>query len=70
MYNATAMSGPEFLEAVAEAERGNSNDINADIYRQRAHEWAQDKRLIDNLRQQLQAAQDRLAEIRLAVLVR
>lgn len=64
MYHATAMTGPEFLDAVADAERSNSNDINADIYRQRALEWAGDKRTIVNLREELQAATDRLAEIR------
>jgi hypothetical protein len=70
MYHATAMSGPEFLEAVANAERGNSNDVNADIYEQRAHEWRQDKRTIVSLRDELQAANDRLAEIRRQATVR
>jgi hypothetical protein len=63
MYHATAMSGPEFLEAVAHAERGNSNDINADIYEQRAAEWKLDKRAIETLQQDLQAAKDKLAGI-------
>ena len=70
MYHATAMSGPEFLDAVADAESANSNDINADIFRQRALEWTQDKRTIANLRDELQAANDRLAEIRRAATVR
>ena len=70
MQHATAMSGPEFLEAVAHAERGNSNDVNASCFEQRAQEWKLDKRTIVNLREELQAANDRLAEIRRAATVR
>ena len=70
MYHATAMSGPEFLEAVAHAERGNSNDVNADAFEQRAREWQTDKSPIVNLREELQAANDRLADIRRTVTVR
>lgn len=66
MRHATAMSGPEFLDAVADAESANNNDINADIYRRRALEWAQDKRTIASLRDELQAANDRLDEVRRA----
>ena len=67
--HATAMSGPEFLDAVADAESGNSNDINADAYRQRAHEWKLDKRTIQHLRDELQDARDRLSEVRRAATV-
>lgn len=63
MQHATAMSGPEFLEAVAHAERGNSNDVNADHFEQRAQEWKLDKRTIETLQQDLQAANDKLAGI-------
>ena len=69
MFHATAMSGPEFLEAVAHAERGNSNDINASVFEERAAEWKLDKRTIVNLREELQAANDRLADIRRAATV-
>ena len=58
--HATAMTGPEFLDAVADAEAANSNDINADAYRTRAVEWSNDKCTIYNLREELQAANDRL----------
>ena len=69
MCHATAMNGPEFLEAVANAERGNGNDINADVYDQRAGEWKLDKRTIVHLREELQSANDRLAEVRRAATV-
>lgn len=66
MFHATAMSGPEFLDAVADAEAAQCNDINADAYRQRALEWAQDKLTIAQLEADLQAANDRLADVRRA----
>lgn len=69
MLHATAMTGPEFLDAFADQSAAQGLDINADIIRSRATEWAQDKRVIANLREELQAAKDRLAEIRRAATV-
>ena len=69
MCHATAMNGPEFLEAVANAERGNGSDVNAACFEQRAQEWALDKRTIVHLREELQSANDRLADIRRAATV-
>lgn len=59
----TAMSGPDFLEHVADAEAANHNDINAQIYRDRAAQWKQDQQLL--LQEQLRAQdlQDRLDAI-------
>lgn len=64
MHHATAMSGPEFLGAVADAEAHDGKGVNADAFRTRAAEWSNDKRTIYALREELQAANDRLHEIR------
>lgn len=55
-----AMPGPDFLEAVADAELAQGNGVNADIYRQRAREWRQ--QLAD-----LEQMQARLASMQLAL---
>lgn len=61
MLHATAISGPEFLDAVADANEAEGLPINADVFRSRANEWAQDKRTITLLQNELQHAKDRLA---------
>ncbi|MGH8075603.1 MAG: hypothetical protein ACREO4_16255 [Lysobacter sp.] len=33
------LSGPDFLEAVADQEAANGNDVNAGIFRERALQW-------------------------------
>lgn len=35
------LPGPDFLDKVADAELAHGHDVNADIFRQRAHEWRQ-----------------------------
>lgn len=64
------LSGPDFLDAVADAEAANDNLINADVYRQRARQWKQLEadheqlqqrnatlqRTLDRLRRELQVA--------------
>lgn len=67
--HATAMSGPEFLDAVADASAGNGLDINAQVFRERALEWAGDKRTIEHLRAEVENLTDRLADVRRAALV-
>ena len=62
MFHATAMSGPEFLEAVANAERGNGNDVNAAAYEQRAREWQNHLAALQNLREENDALSTRIAE--------
>lgn len=64
MPHATAMNGPEFLHAVARAEAGNGNDINAEAYELRAMQWAADLQTIDAQARLLQDANDRLASAR------
>ncbi|GAB3305794.1 hypothetical protein [Luteimonas notoginsengisoli] len=39
MAHPNALSGPDFLEAVAEQEAANGNDVNAHIFRERALQW-------------------------------
>lgn len=68
-FHATAMTGPEFLDAIADANAAAALDINAQAFRERAVEWSRDKQTIANLREELQAANDRLAEVRRAATV-
>jgi hypothetical protein len=57
MFNTIeGLSGPDFLDAVADAELGNGNAVNADIYRLRSREWAQDRARIERLEAELSAA--------------
>ncbi len=49
MDTLNSMTGPEFLDALADQEAANGNDINAATYRERAAQWARDRRLIDSL---------------------
>ena len=37
----STMSGPDFLEAVADAELAAGHPVNADVFRQRSREWRQ-----------------------------
>ena len=62
MDNFTRLTGPEFLDAVADAEAANDNLINADAYRTRAAQWSSTERRLceveaerDRLQQQLEA---------------
>lgn len=42
LRNYQLMSGPDFLECVADAEESNGNSVNAHEYRRRAKEWQRD----------------------------
>lgn len=42
------LAGPEFLDAVADAEEANGNCINAAEYRKRARQWRQDVTALDD----------------------
>lgn len=64
----TGLSGPDFLDAVADAEAAQGNDINAAEYRRRARQWRQGEhareqldQTVDQLREQIRSAQARLA---------
>lgn len=57
------LSGPDFLEAVADVEAANDHLINADVYRQRARQWKQLEADYEQLQQRnatLQRTLDRL----------
>lgn len=56
MDTITAMSGPDFLERVADVELGNGNEINAAAFRDRARQWRLDQ--VD-----LRQAQARVADL-------
>lgn len=59
-FHATALSGPEFLDAIADANAAAALDINAQAFRERAIEWQRDKKLIDDQAKALQALRDRI----------
>lgn len=44
------LDGPDFLDAVADAEEGLGNLTNAAEYRRRARQWRDDQRALDRLR--------------------
>lgn len=56
------LSGPDFLEAVADAESANGLEINAETYRNRAGDWKRDQQTIRELRTALDRATSQLIE--------
>jgi hypothetical protein len=62
----TALDGPDFLDAVADAERAQGNDINAAAYEQRAKEWraerAEERRKREEVEQLLETIAHRRAD--------
>lgn len=58
------LTGPEFLDCVADAESANANDINAGAFRLNAAQWAADRRRLRELEQANRDLTDRLADIR------
>lgn len=63
----TGMSGPDFLDAVADAELAQGNGVNADIYRQRAFEWRQTLADLEQLQLRLASMQTALDNARRAL---
>jgi hypothetical protein len=61
----TKLCGPDFLHSVANAERANGNDINADIYEERAREWQADLHELEQLRSSDADLRYRLAQIQI-----
>ena len=64
----TGLSGPDFLDAVADAEAAQGNDINAAEFRRRARQWRESEQAheqldetVEQLREQIRSAQARLA---------
>lgn len=42
------LSGPDFLDAIADAESGEGRHINGQAYRQHAKQWRQDQQALEN----------------------
>lgn len=42
------LSGPDFLDQVADAELSNGNEINAAEFRTRARQWREDRQALDD----------------------
>lgn len=57
--NCTTLDGPDFLDAVANAERAHGNDINAAAYEQRAKEWRAERRAREEAEQLLETVAHR-----------
>lgn len=57
--NLTTLSGPDFLEHVAEAELHAGNLVNRDTYAQRAREWREDRNELERLRAELEGVKHR-----------
>lgn len=66
MDNLPRLSGPEFLDAVADAEAANDNAVNADIYRARAAEWARTERRLREVEEQRDQLEAQLETVRRA----
>lgn len=60
MDTTTSISGPDFLERVADVELGNGNEINAATFRDRARQWRLDQ--VD-----LREAQGRVTDLEAAL---
>ena len=58
------LDGPDFLEAVAEAETANGNDINAAEYRKRAKQWRITQHDLQQATQRADALQAQLDDVR------
>ncbi|MBA2411385.1 MAG: hypothetical protein H0V63_00965 [Burkholderiaceae bacterium] len=61
MSDPRTLSGPDFLEALADAELASGNEINADTYRQRARQWRAEQEQHDATAAALASLQRRVA---------
>ena len=52
-----SLSGPDFLDAVADAQAADGNHVNADVYRARGRDWQRHLRRIEALETDLATAQ-------------
>lgn len=55
-----SLSGPDFLDAVADAQAADGNHVNADVYRARSRQWAAEQIALEDA----QAALAKLARQR------
>jgi hypothetical protein len=58
------LDGPDFLDAVADAETAHGNDINAAEYRKRARQWRSDIHDLQETRARAEHLQERLDDVR------
>jgi hypothetical protein len=58
------LTGPEFLDAVADAESSSGNYLNASEYRRRAHQWKGDQEALRRAQERCQSLEDTLTDIR------
>lgn len=58
-----SLSGPDFLDAVAQQEAANGLAINASAFRERSRQWLRDQQELDQLRAQAAEQQARLDHI-------
>ena len=58
-HETQTLSGPDFLEHVAEAELHAGNLVNREAYLQRAREWKQDRAELERLQSELDGIKHR-----------
>ena len=63
MDTLTSLSGPDFLDSVANAECARGNDINAATFRDRARQWRIDQIELLEARERVGELEARLADI-------
>lgn len=64
MQETEFLDGPDFLEAVANAEAANGNDINAAEYRKRARQWRVSQHDLQQATQRAEVLQAQLDDAR------
>lgn len=57
------LSGPDFLDAVAQAELAKGNEVNADYFEQRAREWRQDRADLEQAQRRIASQQQALDRV-------
>lgn len=65
-YRTQTIDGPEFLDAVADAEAAKGNDINAQAYRERAAQWSNDRQRLRDAQQRIDDLTHQLDNVRRA----
>lgn len=60
MHETETLDGPDFLDALADAESANGNEINAAEFRRRARHWREDRQTLCLAAHQVADLQGRL----------
>ncbi len=58
-----SLTGPEFLDAIAQQSAAQGLDINAACFRERGQQWARERTELDHLRTRADDLEARLAHI-------